>query len=234
MLDIKHLKVSVNDKKIIDDLHLSVKPGTMHVIMGKNGDGKTTLAHAIAGNPKYEVGGFMYLNNESLNEMSITDRAKKGIFLTFQQPVEILGVSNFSVIKEALQVEDSRELLKEFKVVAESLGLPKDWASRSLNYNASGGEKKKNEMLQLMMLKPKVAILDEIDSGLDVDTIKIISEKIAEMKKAGTAFIVISHYLEFIKSINPDYVHVIKNGSIFRTGGVELANTITEKGFDYV
>jgi Fe-S cluster assembly ATP-binding protein len=231
MFEIKNLNVTVEDKDIIKNLCLTIKPKEVHVIMGKNGIGKSSLLNSIIGNTKYIKSGSIQLNGNELINHSITDIAKSGVFMSFQNPPEIKGVSNYGLVREILKENAGPSTLVEYKRHIGELELQSDWGSRSLNYNASGGEKKKNELIQLMMIKPKIALLDEIDSGCDVGIIKVIANKIMYMREQGTAFIIVSHYYHFINMLKPTAVHLL-DGTIVRSGDMRLAMELNENGYE--
>lgn len=242
ILKIKDLKVSINDKPILKGVNLSMNKGEVHVIMGQNGSGKSTLAAAISGNPTFDVdGGSMEFYGEDLLEMEVFERARKGIFLSFQNPQEIPGLEIEHFLKMAREnitgekvpvAKFHRELIETMK----DLGLPEDYASRSLNEGFSGGEKKKSEILQMAVLKPKFVILDETDSGLDIDAIKTVFENISKILKKNPDMnaIVITHYNKILEYLAPDKVHVMMDGRIVKSGGMELANQIEHHGYESV
>lgn len=244
MLEIKNLHASVEEKEILKGINLSVKAGEVHAIMGPNGAGKSTLSSVIAGNEAFEVTqGDILLDNESILEDAPEERAHKGIFLSFQYPVEIPGISVTNFIKTA--VNEGRkaqgkeeipagEMLKKIREKAELLDINKDFLSRSLNEGFSGGEKKRNEIFQMAMLEPKVAILDETDSGLDIDALRIVANGVNKLKSKDNAVIVITHYQRLLEYIVPDYVHVLHDGKIVKSGGKELALELESKGYDWL
>ncbi len=244
MLSIKNLRASVEEKEILKGLNLDVKAGEVHAIMGPNGSGKSTLAAALTGKDNYEVTeGEVLFEGKNLLELSPEDRAREGIFLAFQYPVEIPGVSNINFLRTALnEIRNYRNLpqlaAKEFlKLVKEKQKLVDFDASltnRSLNEGFSGGEKKRNEIFQLAMLEPKLAILDETDSGLDIDALRIVSKGVNKLRSEKNAFIIITHYQRLLEYIVPDYVHVLYNGQIVKSGGKELALELEEKGYDWL
>jgi len=241
-LNIKNLSVSVDEKSIITNLNLKINKGEIHVIMGPNGSGKSTLSNVLAGKNGYNVtDGDILFCEENLLDFSPDERANKGIFLAFQYPVEIPGVTNINFIKTA--VESNREyqgldplkpgdFLKLIKEKAELLGIPEDRLKRQLNVGFSGGEKKRNEALQLMMLNPSLAILDETDSGLDVDAFKVVADAINSTRNKNNSMLIITHYQRLLERIQPDIVHVFFNGSIIESGGPELANEIEKNGYE--
>ena len=244
MLHIKDLHASVNDKEILKGINLDIKPGEVHAIMGPNGSGKSTLSSVIAGNETYEVSkGDVVLDHESLLEFAPEERAHKGVFMSFQYPVEIPGVTTTNFIKSAINskrkaegLEDlpANEMLKKIRKTAELLDIDRKFLSRSLNQGFSGGEKKRNEIFQMAMLEPKLAILDETDSGLDIDALKIVANGVNKLKNKDNAVLVITHYQRLLDYIVPDFVHVLYNGKIVKSGGKELAHELEEKGYDWL
>ncbi|WP_044404927.1 Fe-S cluster assembly ATPase SufC [Lacinutrix sp. Hel_I_90] len=244
MLQIKDLHASVEGKSILKGINLEVKAGEVHAIMGPNGSGKSTLASVIAGKEEYEVDkGEIILEGQDIEELAAEERAHKGIFLSFQYPVEIPGVSVTNFIKTAINanrkakgLEDmpAKDMLKMIKEKAEMLEIDRKFLSRSLNEGFSGGEKKRNEIFQLAMLEPKLAILDETDSGLDIDALRIVANGVNKLKSKDNAVIVITHYQRLLDYIVPDFVHVLHNGKIVKSGGKELAHELEEKGYDWI
>ncbi len=244
MLKIKNLHAQVDDKEILKGINLEVKPGEVHAIMGPNGSGKSTLAEVIAGKEEFEVTqGSVELDGENLEEVAPEERAHKGIFLSFQYPVEIPGVSVTNFMKTAINesrkakgLEDmpANEMLKMIRDKSEMLEIDRKFLSRSLNEGFSGGEKKRNEIFQLAMLEPKVAILDETDSGLDIDALRIVANGVNKLKSKDNAVIVITHYQRLLDHIVPDFVHVLHDGKIVKSGGKELAMELEEKGYDWL
>ena len=244
MLKIKDLHASIDDKDILRGINLEIKAGEVHAIMGPNGSGKSTLASVIAGREDYEVTqGSIELDGTSLEELSAEERAHKGIFLSFQYPVEIPGVSVTNFIKTAINenrkgkgLEDmpANEMLKKIKEKSELLEIDRKFLSRSLNTGFSGGEKKRNEIFQMAMLEPKLAILDETDSGLDIDALRIVANGVNKLKSKDNAVIVITHYQRLLEYIVPDFVHVIYNGRIVKSGTAALAHELEEKGYDWI
>lgn len=244
MLVIKNLHASVEDKEILKGINLEVKAGEVHAIMGPNGAGKSTLSSVIAGNENFEVTeGEIILEGEDLADLAPEERAHKGIFMSFQYPVEIPGVSVTNFMKTAINesrkakgLEDmpANEMLKLIKEKSELLEIDRKFLSRSLNEGFSGGEKKRNEIFQMAMLDPKVAILDETDSGLDIDALRIVANGVNKLKNENNAVIVITHYQRLLDYIVPDFVHVLHDGKIVKTGGKELALELEEKGYDWV
>ncbi|HLV51585.1 MAG TPA: Fe-S cluster assembly ATPase SufC [Flavobacterium sp.] len=244
MLTIKNLHASVEDKEILKGINLEVKAGEIHAIMGPNGAGKSTLSSVIAGNENFEVTeGEIVLDGEDLADLAPEERAHKGIFMSFQYPVEIPGVSVTNFMKTAINesrkakgLEDmpANEMLKLIKEKSELLEIDRKFLSRSLNEGFSGGEKKRNEIFQMAMLDPKVAILDETDSGLDIDALRIVANGVNKLKNENNAVIVITHYQRLLDYIVPDFVHVLHDGKIVKTGGKELALELEEKGYDWL
>lgn len=244
MLTIKNLHASVGDKEILKGINLEVKAGEVHAIMGPNGAGKSTLSSVIAGNENFEVTqGEIILDGEDLGDLAPEERAHKGVFMSFQYPVEIPGVSVTNFIKAAINesrkakgLDDmpASEMLKLIKEKSELLEIDRKFLSRSLNEGFSGGEKKRNEIFQMAMLDPKVAILDETDSGLDIDALRIVANGVNKLKGDNNAVIVITHYQRLLDYIVPDFVHVLHDGKIVKTGGKELALELEEKGYDWL
>lgn len=244
MLSIKNLHASVEDKEILRGINLEVKPGEVHAIMGPNGSGKSTLSSVIAGKEEYEVtDGEIILEGEDIGELAPEERAHKGIFLSFQYPVEIPGVSVTNFMKTAinetrkaqgLEEMPANEMLKFIREKSELLEIDRKFLSRSLNEGFSGGEKKRNEIFQMAMLEPKLAILDETDSGLDIDALRIVSNGVNKLRSKDNAVIVITHYQRLLDYIVPDFVHVLYNGKIVKSGGKELAHELEEKGYDWL
>ena len=242
MLIIKNLHAGVDGKEILKGIDLEIKAGEVHAIMGPNGAGKSTLSSVISGNENFEVTeGDILLEGESLLEDAPEERAHKGIFMSFQYPVEIPGISVTNFIKTA--INESRkakglpdmpaaELLKKIREKAALLEINPDFLSRSLNQGFSGGEKKRNEIFQMAMLEPKVAILDETDSGLDVDAVRIVSEGVQRFHNEENAVLIITHHNQILQKLKPDYVHVLINGKIVKTGDASLVREIEEKGYD--
>ena len=244
MLSIKNLHASIGDKEILKGINLEVKAGEIHAIMGPNGAGKSTLASIIAGNENYEVtAGEISLDGEDLSELAPEERAHKGVFLSFQYPVEIPGVSvtNFmrTAINETRKANGQEEMpanvmLKVIREKSELLEIDRKFLSRSLNEGFSGGEKKRNEIFQMAMLEPKLAILDETDSGLDIDALRIVANGVNKLRSDKNAIVVITHYQRLLDYIVPDFVHVLYNGKIVKSGGKELAHELEEKGYDWI
>lgn len=244
MLEIKNLYAGVDGKDILQGIDLKVNAGEVHAIMGPNGSGKSTLASVIAGKDEYEVSqGEILFENAPISELDPEERAHKGIFLSFQYPVEIPGVSVTNFIKTAINETrkaqklgdmPAAEMLKMIKEKADMLEIDRKFLSRSLNEGFSGGEKKRNEIFQLAMLDPKLAILDETDSGLDIDALKVVSSGVNKLRSKDNAIILITHYQRLLDHIVPDFVHVLMNGRIVKSGTKELAYELEEKGYDWI
>lgn len=244
MLKISNLHARVEDKDILRGINLEVKAGEVHAIMGPNGSGKSTLSSVIAGNENYEVtDGEILLEGEDIGELAPEERAHKGVFLSFQYPVEIPGVSVTNFMKTAInetrkangqEEMPANEMLKLIREKSELLEIDRKFLSRSLNEGFSGGEKKRNEIFQMAMLEPKVAILDETDSGLDIDALRIVANGVNKLRNEDNAVIVITHYQRLLDYIVPDFVHVLYNGKIVKSGGKELAYELEEKGYDWI
>jgi Fe-S cluster assembly ATP-binding protein len=244
MLTIKNLHARVEDKDILRGINLEVKAGEVHAIMGPNGSGKSTLSSVIAGNENYEVtDGEIILEGEDIGELAPEERAHKGVFLSFQYPVEIPGVSVTNFMKTAINESrkangkeemPANEMLKLIREKSELLEIDRKFLSRSLNEGFSGGEKKRNEIFQMAMLEPKLAILDETDSGLDIDALRIVANGVNKLRSEDNAVIVITHYQRLLDYIVPDFVHVLYNGKIVKSGGKELAYELEEKGYDWI
>jgi len=237
MLDIKDLSVSIEGKEVIRDLSLSVGPGQVHAIMCPNGAGKSSLAMALAGHPSYKISGSVKVEGKEISGLPPDERARSGLFLGFQSPAEVEGVKVGRFIRKSVlsgEVTDPDRMLavqESLEKDAESLGLGKAYLSRDLNVGFSGGERKRLEVLQLLALKPKAAVLDEVDSGLDVDGIKAISEAINKMRTSERCFLLITHYPRILKHIRPDKVHILSKGKLVRSGPQSLAHEIEEKGY---
>ena len=244
MLKIENLQASIDDKSILKGLNLEVKSGEVHAIMGPNGAGKSTLANIIAGKDDYEItSGTIELNGEDISELAPEERAHNGVFLSFQYPVEIPGVSVTNFIKTAINqtrkakgLEDmpAKDMLKMIREKSELLEIDRKFLSRSLNEGFSGGEKKRNEIFQMAMLEPKLAILDETDSGLDIDALRIVANGVNKLKSEDNAVIVITHYQRLLEYIVPDFVHVLYDGKIVKTGDASLALELEAKGYDWI
>ncbi len=244
MISIKNLQASIEDKEILRGINLEINPGEVHAIMGPNGSGKSTLASVLAGRDSYEVtGGEVTFEGEDLLELSPEERARLGIFLAFQYPVEIPGVTTTNFLKTALnQVRESRgkksldavSFLKTMKEKMKLVDIDQSLLSRSLNEGFSGGEKKRNEIFQMAMLEPKLSILDETDSGLDIDALRIVADGVNKLKTPETSTIVVTHYQRLLDYIIPDFVHVLYKGRIVKSGSKELALELEEKGYDWI
>lgn len=244
MLEIKNLHASVDNKEILKGINLEVKPGEVHAIMGPNGAGKSTLASVVAGKDEFEVTeGTVLLEGQDLADNAPEERAHKGIFLSFQYPVEIPGVTVTNFMKTAINEsrkargqEDmpANEMLKLIKEKSELLEIDRKFLSRSLNEGFSGGEKKRNEIFQMAMLEPKVAILDETDSGLDIDALRIVAAGVNKLRSKDNAVVVITHYQRLLDYIVPDFVHVLYDGKIVKSGDASLALELEEKGYDWI
>ncbi|HBU9597973.1 Fe-S cluster assembly ATPase SufC [Staphylococcus pseudintermedius] len=241
-LEIKDLHVSIDDKEILKGVNLTINTGEIHAIMGPNGTGKSTLSSAIMGHPSYEVTqGEVLLDGVNVLELEVDERAKAGLFIAMQYPSEITGVTNADFMRSAInaQREEGNEInlmqfIKKLDKQMDFLDMDKDMAQRYLNEGFSGGEKKRNEILQLMMLQPKFAILDEIDSGLDIDALKVVSKGINEMRGEEFGSLIITHYQRLLNYITPDHVHVMYNGIVVKSGGAELAKRLEEEGYEWV
>ncbi len=244
MLNIKDLYTAVENKKILEGLSLNVKAGEVHAIMGPNGSGKSTLANILAGKDGYQVtkGSVLY-EDKNLLELSPEERARKGVFLAFQYPVEIPGVNNIYLLKAALNAIrkhkgepelDAMEFMSLVKEEMKLVQMNEDLLTRSVNEGFSGGEKKRNEVFQMAILEPKLAILDETDSGLDIDALRIVAEGVNSLRNKERAFILVTHYQRLLNYIKPDYVHVLGKGKIIKSGGPELALELEEKGYDWI
>ncbi|RXK18079.1 Fe-S cluster assembly ATPase SufC [Macrococcus sp. DPC7161] len=242
VLEIKDLHVQIEGKEILKGVNLTIKQGEVHAIMGPNGTGKSTLSSAIMGHPKYEVTkGEVLLDGENVLEMEVDERAQAGLFLAMQYPSEISGVTNADFLRSAINSrrEEGQEInlmqfIKKLDKKMEFLEMDLDMAQRYLNEGFSGGEKKRNEILQLMMLEPKFAILDEIDSGLDIDALKVVSKGINEMRGENFGCLIITHYQRLLNYITPDFVHVMMQGKVVKSGGEELAKRLEAEGYDWI
>jgi len=241
MLQIKNLKAKIDNKEILKGLNLGIKPGEVHAIMGPNGSGKSTLSNVLSGKKGYSVSGEVKYLNENLLDLEIEERAHKGIFLAFQYPLEIPGVNTNIFLKTSLNAIkkakgekelDAIEFLKLVKQKAVELKFDEKILSRQLNVGFSGGEKKKNEILQMSILNPKLSILDETDSGLDIDALKTVSEGVNALRSKDSSFLIITHYQRLLDYIKPDFVHVLINGQIVKSGGSELALELESKGYE--
>ena len=239
-LEIKDLSVKIENKNILKSLNLNINKGEVHAIMGPNGSGKSTLANVLSGKNGYEISGSLKFEGENLNEIPIDERAKKGIFLAFQYPIEIPGVNTSNFLKTSLNTIrkskgeknlDTITLLKLIKEKASELNIDEKFLSRQLNVGFSGGEKKKNEILQMKLLEPKLAILDETDSGLDIDALKIVADGVNSYKSKKNSFLIITHYQRLLDYIKPDFVHVLSDGKIVKTGNSNLAQELEKTGY---
>ena len=240
MLEIKNLKASINNKNILKGLNITIKPGELHAIMGPNGSGKSTLANVLSGKNGYEVSGELKYQGKNLIEIPIDERAQKGIFLAFQYPTEIPGVNTNNFLKTSLNKVrkargekeiDTLSFLKFVKEKSSELGIDEKILSRQLNVGFSGGEKKKNEILQMKILEPSLVILDETDSGLDIDALKTIANGVNSSRDKKKSFLVITHYQRLLNYINPDFVHVLSDGKIVKSGCMELAEELEKTGY---
>ena len=240
MLEIKNLKASINKKTILNGLNLNIKPGEVHAIMGPNGSGKSTLANVLSGKDGYEVSGELKYNGKSLKQIPVEERAQKGIFLAFQYPLEIPGVNTNIFLKTSLNSVrkargkkelDTLSFLKMVKEKSAELGIDEKILSRQLNVGFSGGEKKKNEILQMKILDPNLSILDETDSGLDIDALKVIAKGVNSSRNSNKSFLVITHYQRLLEYIKPDFVHVLSDGKIVKTGCGDLAEELEKTGY---
>jgi Fe-S cluster assembly ATP-binding protein len=244
MLSIQNLSVNVENKHILKGLNLEVKAGEIHAIMGPNGAGKSTLSHVLSGKAGYEVtGGTVTYNGKNLLDMPAEMRAREGVFLAFQYPVEIPGVSNIYLLKAALNAirkhrglseVDAMDFLTMVKAKVKALDMDEKFLYRAVNEGFSGGEKKRNEILQMAMLEPQLCILDETDSGLDIDALKIVAEGVNSLRSENRAFVMITHYQRLLDYIKPDFVHVLADGKIVKSGGAELALELEEKGYSWL
>ena len=244
MIKIENLQARIEEKEILKGINLNIKPGEIHAIMGPNGSGKSTLASVLAGRADYEVtGGSVNFMGKDLLDMSPEDRAREGLFLAFQYPVEIPGVSTTNFIKSAVNEKrkylgqeplDAVQFLKIMKEKMKLVEIDQTLLSRSLNEGFSGGEKKRNEIFQMAMLEPKLAILDETDSGLDIDALRIVANGVNELRNKDNAFLIVTHYQRLLDYIVPDFVHVLYNGRIVKSGTKELAFELEEKGYDFI
>ena len=240
MLEIKNLKASINNKTILKGLNLTIKPGELHAIMGPNGSGKSTLANVLSGKNGYEISGELNFKGQNLKRIPVEERAQKGIFLAFQYPLEIPGVNTNIFLKTSLnsirkskgeQALDTLAFLKLVREKSSELGIDEEILSRQLNVGFSGGEKKKNEILQMKILDPNLSILDETDSGLDIDALKIIAKGVNTSRNSENSFLVITHYQRLLEYIKPDFVHVLSDGKIIKTGCGELAEELEKTGY---
>ncbi len=238
LLRVDNVRASIEEKEILKGINLTINKGEIHVVMGTNGAGKSTLANVIMGNPAYEVTeGSIVFDGENITEEAVNDRAKKGIFMSFQHPISVPGITveNFiRTAKNTITGENVRALAfkKELKTKMEELSFDTSYANRYVNEGFSGGERKKNEILQMSILNPKLAILDETDSGLDVDAVRIVSEGVNRFHNEENAVLIITHHNQILQKLNPNYVHILIDGRIVKTGGPELVREIEEKGYD--
>lgn len=241
MLEIKNLTASVEEKTILKGLNLSVKAGEVHAIMGPNGAGKSTLANVLAGQDAYKVdGGSVSFNGEDLFELAIEERAAKGLFLSFQYPLEIPGVATMTFLKESINAQRKQRgddelstpnFMKLVKEKAQALGVTPEMLRRPLNVGFSGGEKKRNEILQMMLLEPSLCVLDETDSGLDIDALRVVADGVNGLRSPERAMIIITHYQRLLDYIEPDFVHILVDGKIIKSGGPELAKQLERDGY---
>lgn len=244
MLEIKNLHARVDEKPILKGITLTIKPGEVHAIMGPNGSGKSTLANVIAGRDDYEVtAGQILFEGEDLLELSVDERATKGLFLAFQYPVEIPGVSNAYFLRTALNARrravgesemDALKFMAHVKAKATQLGLDNSMLQRSVNEGFSGGEKKRNEIFQMAVLEPKIAVLDETDSGLDIDALKVVADGVNALRGQNRGFLIVTHYQRLLDHIVPDFVHVLVDGRIVKSGGKELALELEKRGYGWI
>jgi len=244
LLTIKDLHASVEEKQILKGLSLDIKPGEVHAIMGPNGAGKSTLGYVLSGRDGYSVdSGSVTLNGVDLFEMETEERARAGLFLAFQYPVEIPGVSNLEFLKASVDAQreargedaiTSAEFLKEAKAACKQVNLPVAFLKRGVNEGFSGGEKKRNELMQMLLLKPKLCILDETDSGLDIDALQVVAEGVNSQRSADRSFIVVTHYQRLLDYIKPDFVHVLSDGKIVKSGDASLAHELEAQGYAWL
>jgi Fe-S cluster assembly ATP-binding protein len=243
MLDITNLCASIEGKKILKNFDIKIKPGEVHVIMGPNGSGKSTLANILSGRKGYDIEGKVFYEGKNLLDIPIEERAQKGIFLAFQYPTEIPGVNTNNFLKislntirkfQGLEEFDSLDFLKLVKEKSKNLKIEEKILSRQLNVGFSGGEKKKNEILQMTILEPKLVILDETDSGLDIDALRIVSDGVNSLRNKNRSFLIITHYQRLLDYIKPDFVHVLVNGTIVKTGSSDLAKELEKDGYESV
>lgn len=242
LLKIKNLNIKIKNKKILKNINLNIEKGTIHAIMGPNGSGKSTLGHTLAGNKKYipDENSSIILNNKNIIKLNATERAKKGIFLSFQNPLEIPGITNTYFFKTSIDsikksqnknIISTTKFLKKIEKYSKDIGINKKIMKRDFNVGFSGGEKKRNEILQMMLLQPKLCILDETDSGLDTDALKILSDTINKMKNKERSFIIITHYQKLLENIKPDFVHILTDGKIIKSGTIKISQDIEKYGY---
>lgn len=244
MLKIENLFAGIEEKSILKGLNLNIGPGEVHAIMGPNGAGKSTLGHVLAGREGYEVAsGSVDFNGKDLLDLEIEERARAGLFLAFQYPVEIPGVSNMEFLKAAVDAAreergeepmETVDFMKQAREACKAVNLPLDFLKRGVNEGFSGGEKKRNELMQMMLLQPTLAILDETDSGLDIDALQVVADGVNAQRSPERSFIVVTHYQRLLDYIEPDFVHVLADGKIVKTGGKELALELEEKGYGWI
>jgi Fe-S cluster assembly ATP-binding protein len=244
MLEIKDLRAGIDGKEILKGLDLTIRPGEVHAIMGPNGSGKSTLANVLAGRPRYEVtGGTIAFEGKDLLELPAEERAREGVFLAMQYPVEIPGVNNIYFLKAALNAMrkhrgeeelDAMEFLQLAREKMKVVELDEAFMNRGVNEGFSGGEKKRNEIFQMAVLDPKLAVLDETDSGLDIDALRVVANGVNTLRSEAHSVLVITHYQRLLKYLVPDYVHVLANGRIVKSGGKELAEELEQKGYDWI
>lgn len=241
-LEIRDLHVSIEDKEILKGVNLTIKGGEFHAVMGPNGTGKSTLASAIMGHPSYEItSGSITMNGEDVLEMEVDERSKAGLFLAMQYPSEISGVTTSDFLRSSINAHRAEgeeislmKFIKEMDAALDFLDIDQNMAQRYLNEGFSGGEKKRNEILQLMLLKPEIAILDEIDSGLDIDALKVVSKGINKLRDENFGCLMITHYQRLLNYITPDYVHIMMQGRVVKSGGPELAHRLEAEGYEWV
>ena len=243
MLSIENLKAKIDEKEILKGLNLDIKPGEVHAIMGPNGSGKSTLSNILSGKKGYEINGKVTFDGENLLELETEERAHKGIFMSFQYPIEIPGITITNFLKTAINETkkargekemSAKDMLKMLREKCDLLDIDQKFLSRSINDGFSGGEKKRNEIFQMAMLEPKLAILDETDSGLDIDALKIVANGVNKLKSQDNAVMVITHYQRLLDYIVPDYVHVLFDGKIVKSGTKDLAHELEKKGYDWI